>query len=116
MVKTTRRKHSREFKISLLRELESGKSLATLSRENNIHPSLISKWRAEYKKNPIAAFSGNGHTYKEDARIEELEKLVGQLYAENKFLKKALTLLEQRVREERERSKQERNSWSSQNV
>lgn len=110
MGKTTRRKYSREFKISLLRELETGKSLATLSRENNIHPNLISKWRTEYKKNPDTAFSGNGNTYKEAARIEELERLVGQLYAENKFLKKALTLLEKRAQEMKERSNQERSS------
>ncbi len=46
---------------------------------------------------------GNGKTYKENARIAELERMVGQLYAENEFFfkKKALTALESRIRAER---------------
>ena len=100
MGKTTRKRHSREFKISILREFESGKNLAQLSRENNIHPTMISRWRKEFEENPDSAFSGNGNTYKEAARIEELEKLVGQLYAETNFLKKALAVLEKKRLEE----------------
>lgn len=110
MGKITRRRHTREFKISLIRELESGKNLAQLSRENNIHPSMISRWRLEYRKNPESAFSGNGNTYKEAAKNQELERLVGKLYAENEFLKKALGILEKRVQEEKEKSKVERSS------
>ena len=96
----TRRRFTRDFKISILRELEVGKNIAQLSRENNLHPTLISRWRREYEKNPDGAFSSNGNTYKEEARIEQLERLVGQLYAENNFLKKALTILEKRAVEE----------------
>ena len=107
MGKITRRGHTREFKISIIRELESGKNLAQLSRENNLHPTMISRWRLEYQKNPKSAFSGNGNTYKEDAKIHELERLVGKLYTENEFLKKALGILEKRVQEEKERSKME---------
>src|SRR3989337_2661319 len=102
MGKITRRGYTREFKISIIRELESGKNLAQLSRENNLHPTMISRWRLEYQKNPKSAFSGNGNTYKEDAKIHELERLVGKLYTENEFLKKALSILEKRVQEERE--------------
>ena len=106
----TRKSYTREFKISILRELEAGKNLAQLSRENNLHPSLISKWRREYDENPDSAFSGNGKTYKETARIQELERLVGQLYAENNFLKKALTILEKRRGEMVGKSKQVKSS------
>ena len=67
MGRITRRRHTREFKISVIRELESGKNLAQLSRENNLHPTMISRWRLEYRKNPESAFSGNGKTYKETA-------------------------------------------------
>ncbi len=110
MGKITRRRHTREFKTSIIRELESGKNLAQLSRENNIHPTMISRWRLEYRKNPESAFSGSGNTYKEAAKNQELERLVGKLYAENEFLKKALGILEKRVQEEKERSKVERSS------
>jgi transposase len=107
MVKTSRKRYTREFKISVLRELEGGKNLAQVSRENNLHPTVIIRWRQEYEKNPDTAFSGNGNTYKEAARIGDLERLVGQLYAENNFLKKVLASLEKRGLEEKVRSKAE---------
>ena len=57
-------------------------------RENRINPSLIVKWRKQYFDDPENAFRGNGKTYKENARIAELERMVGRLYAENEFLKR----------------------------
>ena len=41
-----------------------GKTLAQVSRENEIHPSLVVKWKKEYCKDPENAFSGNGRAYK----------------------------------------------------
>lgn len=96
-----RRQYTRDFKIGVVREVESGKPLAQVSRENGINPSLIVKWRKQYFDDPENAFRGNGKTYKENARIAELERMVGRLYAENEFLKKALTVLESRIGEER---------------
>lgn len=102
-MKNIRRRYTRDFKLSVLRELESGKSLAQLSREHEIYPSLISKWKTVYLEDPKGAFQGNGNTYKEKARIAELERIVGQLYAENAFLKKTLSHLETRLQEQRKR-------------
>jgi hypothetical protein len=102
-------KHGKNIKkklfLTLIQELESGKKLGQLSRENNIHPNMISRWKLEYDKDPESVFKGNGNTYKDAARSEELERLVGKLYAENDFLKKALGILEKRVQEEKERLK-----------
>jgi transposase len=98
-----RRQYTRDFKIAVVREMETGKSLAEVSRENRISPSLIVKWRKEYFEDPENAFRGNGKAYKEQARMAELERLVGRLYAENEVLKKALQTLESRIREERGR-------------
>lgn len=100
----TRRQYTRDFKIGVIREMESGKSLAQVSRENGIHPSLVVNWKKEYFENPENAFRGNGRVYKEQARLAELERLVGRLYAENEFLKKALRTLESRIQEERKRA------------
>ncbi len=100
----TRRQYTRDFKIAVVRDIETGKSLAQVSRENGIYPSLIAKWKKEYFENPENAFSGNGRVYKEQARMAELERLVGRLYAENEFLKKALRILESRIQEERKRA------------
>lgn len=110
MGKIARRRHTREFKISVIRELESGKNLAQLSRENNLHPTMISRWKLEYRKNPESAFSGNGNIYKDAAKNQELERLVGRLYAENEFLKKALSILEKKRQEEKEIPKVEGSS------
>ena len=105
-MKRKRRIFSKEFKLGLLRELENGKKTAEICRENEIHPTLLSRWKKEYHENPEFAFKGHGNTCKENARIAELERLVGKLYAENDFLKKVLTTLEKRMKEQRGKNNQ----------
>lgn len=61
---------------------------------------MITRWKKEYNKDPESAFRGNGVASKE-SRIAELERLVGQLYAENAFLKNALERLREQIRERR---------------
>jgi len=77
---------------------------AQLSRKHGIHHSLICTWEKEYLRDPENAFKGRGNAYHPDAKIGELERLLGQLYAENILLKKALNSLEQRIQEERKRT------------
>jgi transposase len=100
-MKRNRRTFSREFKINVLREIGNGTKQAEVCRKYDIHPVMVNRWRKEYEKYPDTAFEGRGNLYKEDARVAELERLVGKLYAENAFLKKALSILEKRAREER---------------
>ncbi len=97
----SRKKFTKESKISILRELENGKNAAQVCREHDIHPSMLSKWKREYKDNPETAFSGNGNNSKPEAKLAESERLIGQLYAENAFLKKVLTRLEMKLKEHR---------------
>jgi transposase len=52
-------------------------------------------------ENPEKAFSGNGNQYKDQARIAELERLLGQAHAEIKLLKKAFAMTQKKVRGER---------------
>lgn len=52
-------------------------------------------------ENPEKAFSGNGNQYKDQARIAELERLLGQAHAEIELLKKAFAMSQKKVREER---------------
>jgi transposase len=100
-MKRKRRIFSREFKIAIIREVENGTKQAEVCRKYDIHPVMLNRWRKEYERYPDTAFEGRGSLYKEDARIAELERLVGRLYAENAFLKKALSTLEKRTRETR---------------
>ena len=55
--------YTRNFKISVIREVEMGKTLAQVSRENEIHPSLVVKWKKEYfrgtRKMPFMATGGH---------------------------------------------------------
>lgn len=106
-MKKTRRRYDREFKISVVAELESGKPVAQIAREYGIHPGLPSRWRDELAENPETAFSGNGNKYKDKARIAELERLLGQAHAENELLKKALAMTTKKVREERRKPRLE---------
>jgi transposase len=90
-----RRQFSQHFKLQILAQVESGKTIAQVARENQIHPITIGKWRKEHRDYGKSAFAGNGNTYKLEARIAELERLLGQMAAENAFLKKALLTFEQ---------------------
>lgn len=98
-MKRNRRTFSKEFKINVLREIENGTKQSEVCRKYNIHPVMVCQWRKTYDKYHDTAFSGRGSLYKEDARIAELERLVGKLYAENAFLKKVLNTLEKRAKE-----------------
>src|SRR5438132_11805408 len=89
-----RRKFTREFKLRVLREIAAGKSAAQASRQYEIHPTMIGQWRKAHAKYGTEAFAGNGHTYKDEARIAELERKVGQMTMENDLLKKALAAME----------------------
>ena len=94
-----RRTYTRDLKIAVIRELENGKTPAQVSRENSIHPTMLQRWKREYKEDPQAAFGSNGNISKLNAKVVEYERIIGRLHAENEFLKKALTGLEIKVRE-----------------
>jgi len=98
-----RRRFTKEFKVSVLRELKEGKTAAQVSREHALHPAMVRKWKQEYKDNPETAFSGHGNACSSEAKVAEREQLIGQLYAENAFLKKALSALERKLDEIRGR-------------
>jgi transposase len=102
----TRRIFTKDFKLSILAELKSGKNLSQLARENEVHPSLISRWKKEYEEDPDLAFAGQGNVWKEEARIAELERKIGQLYLENEFLKKVLKTMEKHNQEEKKKARQ----------
>ena len=97
-----RRIFSREFKLQVIREVESGvKTTAQAAREYQLTQHTISKWRREHRRYKDRAFSGQGRTRlpasrREDARVAELERMVGRLTMENDILKKLLKRLEER--------------------
>lgn len=89
-----RRKFTPEFKLQVLAETAAGKSIAQAAREHQLHPTLIGRWQKQHRQYADRAFGGSGRAYTDEARIAELERMVGRLTMENDLLKKALQRLE----------------------
>ncbi|GAC1658502.1 MAG: transposase [Acidobacteriaceae bacterium] len=89
-----RRQFTKEFKLHVIREVAAGKTLAQAAREHELHPNLIRKWQTLYAEHGQQAFAGHGKAYSDEAKIAELERLIGQLTIENAFLKRLLAHLE----------------------
>lgn len=84
----TRRRYNRDFKISVISELEGGKPPAQISREHGIHPSLLSRWRDKLAENPEKAFRGDGKRCKANTSISEQERVSGRLDLDNDGLRR----------------------------
>ena len=80
---------TREFKLQILQEADSGKSISQLAHEHQVHPTLIHRWRQHLRCQGNRAFPGNGKAVTDEARIAALERKVGQLTLENDLLKKS---------------------------
>ncbi len=97
------RKYSAAFKFEVVRQLQAGeKRLAQLCREHDLDAGMVRDWRTRVERRGAEAFPrsgvegpvpppGNPTTLAAaEARIGDLERLLGQLTLENDFLKKAL--------------------------
>ena len=89
-----RRIFSREFKLAAIEQIESGKSLARVARELELHENVLRRWKREIQQYPSRAFAGNGNV-RATNREAELERKIGQMTLENDFLKKALQRVEE---------------------
>ena len=57
----TRRRFSREFKLEAVRMVtEGGHSLAQVSRDLDIRPDMLRRWRRQFEQDPKQAFPGVG--------------------------------------------------------
>jgi len=78
--------YTKEFKLAVLGQVNNGVPVAQVARENGIHPQLVFKWKSDFLEDPERAFAGPGNPYKDQAKIAELERMVGRLYSENEFV------------------------------
>jgi transposase-like protein len=92
----SRRKFTREFKLTAIRRLQSGQSIAEVARALEVHPSELHRWRHELEDHGEKAFSGVGKKRADESRVAELERKVGQQTLEIDFLKRALQHVEER--------------------
>ena len=85
----TRRRFSNAFKRMVVEEYLSGSiTQAQLARRYTISPQLIIRWRQLYSQGTLAR-DNDADMLSRDARIRELERMVGKLTMENELLKKA---------------------------
>lgn len=85
------RNHSREFKLDVVRQVESGaKRPAQVCREYELAESLLLRWRHEYEARGEEAFTPRLPSREQalEARIAELERYCGQLSLELATVKK----------------------------
>jgi transposase len=92
MTKQSRRKFSAEFKAMVaLEAIKNQKTLAELSHQYEINSVTISKWKAEFLERMSIIFE-NGREKKSGQESPDLEQFyaqIGQLKAENDFLKRS---------------------------
>ena len=89
-----RRQFTPEFKAQVVLELLSGaKSGAEACRQYSLNAQVLSRWKTEFLQNAGRAFNTEEQNSKEQARIAELERLVGRLTLELEVAKKASSML-----------------------
>jgi transposase len=118
-----RRRHSREFKLAVVKRMLAGENVRAVSRELNIARSKMYEWRSKYLEGGAAGLRGAGQPrklvevepppetsgaapplpphaelVKARARIVDLERKIGRQTLELDFFRKAL----RQVREKRQ--------------
>jgi transposase-like protein len=89
-----RRTFTPEFKAQVVLEVISGsQSAAEVCRRYSLKPQLLSRWKAEFIENAGRVFQSDEQRSQEQARIAELERLVGRQTLELEILKKASRVL-----------------------
>ena len=88
-----RRSFSAEFKAQVVLELIAGKkSLLEASREYSIKDTVLSRWKQEFVAKATQVFEQPQEVQEKEARIAELERMVGKLTMQIELQKKVLSL------------------------
>ena len=94
----SRRPFNREFKWAALQRLERGSSVGEVARAFEINPNMRLRWRLGLQLGRGNGFAGVGKGGREEGRVAELERKIGQQALEIDFLRRCL----QRIDEQRE--------------
>jgi transposase len=91
-MKTTKRKHSDDFKSKVsLDAIREKQTIEEIAHKYELHPSVVKAWKKQAQDNLSKTFSvTNGQSKSEEAMIEKLYSQIGKLKVENDFLKKKL--------------------------
>jgi len=95
MEKKSRRKFSAAFKAKVVIEaLRERSAIEQLAKKYELHPNQITNWKQEFLANAEAAFvsARESDASKSVVETEKLYAQIGQLKAENDWLKKAAVI------------------------
>jgi transposase len=91
---TSRRSFTPQFKTQVVREvLTRLKSTAQVCREYDLKEQVVIRWKADFLERAPTLFAPEQQREEDQARIAELERLVGRLTMELEIAKKASQLL-----------------------
>jgi transposase-like protein len=89
LIMAVRRRFSAAFKRQVVEELlAGGASMAQLCRRYELCQTVVRTWREQYAQGRLAEAEGGGQDQAQ--RLQELERMVGQLTMENALLKRAV--------------------------
>ena len=89
-----RRSYDAQYKADVVLDiLINSKSYGQASREYGIKDSVLSRWRQEFVERAALVFETHTGADPRDARIAELERMVGRLATELEMVKKARSFL-----------------------
>ena len=89
------KRHTKEFKQKLLREVEQGEAAATVARRYAVSRQLIYEWQQKQRDGVLQDIDAQREAQLVRS-VRDLQLKVGQLTMENEFLKKTLECLETR--------------------
>jgi transposase-like protein len=90
-----RRRFTPEFKAQVVLEvLTAVHSPAEVCRKHALSPNLLSSWKATVLQRLPSLFQGDERQEEDQARIAELEQLLGRATRQIEVLKKAAMLLD----------------------
>jgi len=90
-----RRRFTPEFKAKIVLEVLTGaQSPAEACRKHALSPNLLGLWRAAFLERAHTLFQPDQQRDEDQARIAELEQLLGRATRQIEILKKASTLLD----------------------
>jgi transposase-like protein len=84
-----RRQFSPEFKAQVVLDVLTGvQSLAEACRKHSLGPNLLALWKTVFLEREHLVFDSDSARSVEQARITELEQVLGRMTLENEILKK----------------------------
>lgn len=90
----SKRSFTREFKLTLCRDLEDGKiTQGQACREHALSGTLVRNWLSQFRAKGEQAFSGDAwraSTLEPESRVRELEASLGRAHLEIEFLREVL--------------------------